>query len=71
MKCACCNNTVHPATGHLFTPTFGLCGAHAREFKDWYKARMGAMHARLKNKRTGERCKESFADVAARSTIAD
>ena len=71
VKCACCDNSVHPATGHFHSEKVALCGVHARDFWNWYKARMGAMHARLRNKRTGKKCKESFADVAARSIVAD
>jgi hypothetical protein len=67
MKCSACNNPYHPATGHAWSETFRLCGPCAISFKDWLKGRMGAMGARLKDKKTGQRQSESFADAAARS----
>lgn len=69
MHCAVCKAPYHPATGHRFTKDTVLCGACARDFLAWYKARMGAMGARIKNRTTGLRDTESFQDSAAKSII--
>jgi pullulanase/glycogen debranching enzyme len=71
MKCAACSGPYHPATGHVLSENFVLCGPCAISFKDWLKNRMGMMSAKLKNKRTGERMSESFQDAAAKSIVAD
>lgn len=67
MKCKYCSSPYHPSTGHMWSPVFVLCGSCAKDWLRWYKARMGQMQAKLKNKRTGERMVESFADCAAKS----
>lgn len=71
MKCRICKSPYHEATGHILSENFVLCGRCAKDFCLWYKRRMGQMHAKLKNKLTGKRMEESFADNAARSIIAD
>ena len=71
MKCKICKAPYHEATGHRWSSTCVLCGSCARNFLEWYRRRMGQMHAKLKNKLTGERMVESFADCAARSIIGD
>jgi len=55
----------------MFSKNFVICGRCAKDFCQWYKRRMGQMHARLKNKQTGNRMTESFADAAAKSIIGD
>ena len=67
MKCKACRAPYHPSTGHLWTINFVLCGRCAKDWALWYKQRMAKMHARLRNKVTGERMLESFADCAAKS----
>ena len=66
MKCAACKGPYHQATGHAWSENFVLCGRCALDFYKWYKARMNSMHARLKNKKTKVRMKESFHDCACK-----
>lgn len=70
VRCAACNNWVHPATGHYFSPRFALCGRHAFEFSKWYRLRMLQMNVSFKNKKTGV-VVSSFSDAAAASIIGD
>ena len=71
MKCSICKQPYHPSTGHRFTSSCRLCGSCALNFCKWLKARMGQMHAKLKNKMTGQRMVESFAEAAAKSVIGE
>ena len=71
MICKCCQAPYHPSTGHMWSPDFVLCGRCAKDWLDWYKRRMAQMHAKLKNKITGKRMEESFADCVAKSIQVD
>jgi hypothetical protein len=39
MKCASCPNDFHPATGHQFTDTCGICWECTLHFIQWMKGR--------------------------------
>jgi hypothetical protein len=41
MRCATCENTYHPTTGHAFSASTVLCGVCAIAWARWVKATLG------------------------------
>lgn len=60
-KCSICTGPFHPTTGHIPSTKTFVCGACAKDFWAWLKARMASMASKRKGEAT------SFADAAATS----
>jgi hypothetical protein len=63
-NCSACGGPFHPATGHSWSPTMGLCGNCTREFIAWLKER----HGKLSRIRKRDKNHTPFV-IAAESSI--
>lgn len=64
-QCSACGAPYHQATGHRWTEKLVLCGACARDWQQWLKAREAAMRRVKKGMRS------SFIDAALTSIRPD